>query len=224
MRSVMPAELARVLGASDAKALDDAWAAFVAKYTRLLLHVARSAIADREGAMDAYAVVLERLREDDHRRLRAHAADGRGKFITWLVVVVRRMCLDHERHRFGRAPRGVDESSAREERLVRRRLLNLASTSFGLELLASDEHEECPSPERALRERELHVALDGALSLLDPRDRLLLALRFGDELSASRIAKLVSLPTPFHVYRRLRQVLEALRAHLDSPGVVCSSP
>jgi DNA-directed RNA polymerase specialized sigma24 family protein len=44
--------------------------------------------------MDGYAYVLEALRSDDYRRLRAYAADGRSKFSTWLVVVARRLCLD----------------------------------------------------------------------------------------------------------------------------------
>src|SRR4051812_35196981 len=44
MRSVIPSELARVLQACDAAERDDAWTAFVGRYTRLLLHVSRAAI------------------------------------------------------------------------------------------------------------------------------------------------------------------------------------
>lgn len=52
--------------------------------------------------MDRYAHVLDKLQVDDFRRLRTFVADGRGKFTTWLTVVVRRICLDHHRQRYGR--------------------------------------------------------------------------------------------------------------------------
>ena len=57
------------------------------------------------------------------------------------------------------------------------------------------------------------------MSDLTPRERLLLALRFEDELSASRIASVLELPTPFHVYRYLNAVLSRLRAALVQRGL-----
>jgi len=84
-----------------------AWRAFVAEYSRLLIHVARSVTANHDDAMDAYAFVLEQLRVDQCRRLREFAADPRCKLSTWLVVVARRLCMDLYRHRYGRT-RGED--------------------------------------------------------------------------------------------------------------------
>jgi hypothetical protein len=48
---------------------------------------------------------------------------------------------------------------------------------------------------------------------------LLLALRFEDDLSASRISRMLGLPTPFNVYRRLNVVLRQLRAGLEARGI-----
>lgn len=48
-----------------------------------------------DAAMDRYAYMLAQLRCSDFTPLQCHAADGRSAFTTWLVVVARRLCLDH---------------------------------------------------------------------------------------------------------------------------------
>ena len=52
---------------------------------------------------------------------------------------------------------------------------------------------------------------------LDPGDQLLLSLRYADDRSAVEIASLMSLPTAFHVYRRLRRIHAILRSGLSGP-------
>ncbi len=69
-------------------------------------------------------------------------------------------------------------------------------------------------PEAELIAAEQAQSLAKALAGLGPRDRLLLRLRFEDDLSAPEIASLLHYPTPFHVYRRLRTLLAALREGL----------
>src|SRR5262252_8859607 len=103
MADAVPRELARLIAAADGAARDQAWEGFVATHSRLLLHVARSMTADHDAAMDAYAFMLEALRADDHRRLRAYTVQRASKFTTWLVVVARRLCLDRARQVHGRA-------------------------------------------------------------------------------------------------------------------------
>jgi DNA-directed RNA polymerase specialized sigma subunit len=61
-------------------------------------------------------------------------------------------------------------------------------------------------------------ALDRAVARLEPRDRLILALRFEDDLSAREIATLLAFPTPFHVYRRINALLDSLRSALAPRG------
>ena len=69
-----------------------------------------------------------------------------------------------------------------------------------------------------LRE-ETNALLDNALVGLSPRERLLLTLRFEDGESVPRIARLLSYPTPFHVYRQLNALLDRLRNQLQEKGI-----
>ena len=62
------------------------------------------------------------------------------------------------------------------------------------------------------------VQLDAAVASLSPADQLLVTLRYQDNRSAREIASLMSLPTPFHVYRRLNRVHESLRRMLLAPA------
>lgn len=197
--------------------VDAAWKAFVSDYSRLLIHVTRSVTSTHDDAMDAYVYVLEQLRADQCRRLREFAADPRSKLSTWIVVVARRLCLDLYRHRYGRQRGG----ETRDQRDMRRRLQDLIGDAV--------EPNDLPSPrsgrtELALREAELLARLEEAVSAVDARDRLLLRLRFEDDLTAQEIARLLQLPSPFHVYRRLNVVLANLRVALQRRGVESAMP
>ena len=163
--------------------------------------------------MDSYAFVLEALHEDGHRRLRAYSADGRGKFSTWLVVVARRLCLDYRRHKYGRSRDASPEGRA--SHAARRRLADLVSDEIDVTNAVPTETD----PAIELQQRERSTTLESALRVLSPRDRLLLTLRFEDELSAREIAEVTGMATPFHVYRRLNHVLDALRATLRGRGL-----
>jgi RNA polymerase sigma factor (sigma-70 family) len=70
------------------------------------------------------------------------------------------------------------------------------------------------APDQAVLRGERRRALEAALGELDPRDRLLVRLRFAEELSAREIGELMRFPTVFHVYRRLDAVLRILRDSL----------
>ena len=222
----LPRELSRLLAAQTPARVDAAWGDFVVVHSRSLLHVARALTNDRDAAMDAYARVLERLREDECRRLRAYVPDGRSQFTTWLVAVVRRLCLDWHRERFGRAR--TDESTDAREARERRRRLNALALDVGLEEFTetadAGTQERDDSPEDRLRSLELHDALDAALAALPPSDQLLLRLRFDDGCSAQQIARTLHYPTPFHVYRRLNALMAQLREVLRARGIESSIP
>lgn len=216
MPNQLPPEVAALLHAGDGPARDAAWERFVAVHTRLLLHVTRTMVRDPDRAMDAYAWLLERLREKDVHRLRGFAADGRSTFTTWLVVVARRMCVDWHRHEGGRtrsSPNGPRPPP--DGQLLRRRLLALAGEPVPLEGLRDNSTPQDISLDRA----EVHEALVAALQSLPPSDRLLLSLRFEDELKAQEIARVMRFPSQFHVYRRLDHVLRILRAFLNNQGI-----
>ena len=213
----IPLALDRLLDRAAAPELELRWAGFVETHSRLLLHTARSVLKDRDGAMDAYVHVLEELRRDDCHRLRGFKDDGRAKFTTWLVVVVRRLCLDFQRGRYGRQQADADP----DERASRRRLVDLVSDE--LDVLSITDA-EASTADGALQRSELSAALDQVLESLPPRDRLLLALRFEEDESAPCIARLLGYPTPFHVYRHLNAVLAGLRNRLREKGIDGPAP
>jgi RNA polymerase sigma factor (sigma-70 family) len=220
MTGTPPPELTRLLNADDPKSRDGSWQAFVRAHSRILLHTARRFGGDYDSAMDRYAYVLEELRHDDFKRLRTYVAGRRSKFTTWLVVVARRLCLDYERHRYGRV-RGPAGGGAGAERLTRRRLVDLVAERLDPSALANS---SSSNPETELRAVELQEALGSALSRLEGRDRLLLALRYGEKLPAREIAVLMDFPSAFHVYRRLEAVQRSLRDVLKARGVDGAEP
>jgi RNA polymerase sigma factor (sigma-70 family) len=212
--------LSGLLEAADPAAREPAWKTFLETHSRLLLHTARTLARDYDATMDAYAYLLEQLRRDDFHRLRAYVSDGRSKFTTWLVVVARRLCLDHLRRRYGRVQEAGPRSSA--ARAVRRQLVDLLAG----ELDASDQTDPAASsdPESQLRTSELTQAVSGALAGLNPSDRLLIKLRFEDGLSAREIGQIMGFATPFHVYRRLNALLARMRAALGRRGIQGPEP
>ena len=220
MADALPVELSRLFAPApaDAAARDTAWDGFTAAYSRLLLHTARSITGDHDSAMDAYTYLLEQLRADDFKRLRAYSADGRGKFTTWLVVVVRRLCLDFRRQRYGRPRNDTPDDAV--ARATRRRLIDL--------IAAPQDPDEIPAlgkdPAAAVLSDDLARILESALAGLTPHDRLLLKLRYEDDLSAREIAALLGMPSPFHVYRRINALLTELRGSLRARGVDGSAP
>lgn len=213
---MLPAPVVRLLHADSPDAEAIAWEGFVAEYSRLILAAVRTTARDPDDAMDSYAWVLERIRMDGAARLRHYAGDGRARFTTWLVVVARRLAVDRHRARYGRA----DGNTRQDARTTRRNLNDLLGDAIELEAIPSAH----ASADLDLRRSELQAALARALDGLDARDRLMLTLRFEEDMPASRIAKSMSFPTQFHVYRRLNHVLGSLREALRTRGFQESTP
>jgi RNA polymerase sigma factor (sigma-70 family) len=213
----VPPELARLLSSLAEQDQVTAWQAFVERYSRLLLRVTFDFAPGYDDAMDRYAFILDELHRDDFRRLQRFVADGRGRFSTWLTVVARRLCLDHHRCRYGRTRRSNGRASpSTTERLARRRLVELTSATDDVDRIG----DALPSdPGDELGESERREALRRAFRDLAPEDQLLLKLRFEKDLTAGEIAVLLRMPTPFHVYRRLRSLCHTLRARLHGEGV-----
>lgn len=216
MPHTLPSVVARLLDSHDPTTRDEAWGAFVAAQSRLVFHVARSFGGDRDAVMDRYAHVLEQLRADEFRRIRAFVADGRSEFSTWLVVVAQHACLDHRRHRYGRVRRTGAASTADDDgAIARRRLVDLIAVEIDLSAL----HDGARSAEESLRVDELYRALDTALATLPPRDRLMVKLRFEDEVPMPEVARNLGFPSRFQAYRHLTTVLRTLREVLERSGV-----
>lgn len=214
----LPPQVRELVQASGG-ARDRAWSEFLKTYSRLILFVARRTSSDYDTVMDRYTYAVDRLAEQDCRRLRAFTADGRAKFTTWLTIVVRRLCLDASRRdrRDAISDRPARASPVTDDfdRLARHVPVALAGTS------AAD---QAPDADEDLRRRERDDALKAAIAALPDSDQFLLALRFEDGLSAPEIARLAAFPTPFHVYRSLNRVMDTLRDRLKRSGIEGSTP
>ena len=208
-----PRSLSDLLKATNPAAAESAWVVFSREYHRLILHTCHKHANGYDDAMDRYAFVLERLRADDYRRLRTYDANRKASFSTWLVAVVSRLCTDYHREKYGRA-RGTDNtgSATVDRREVRTRLADLVTEELNLERMPDGKR---TNPEGEVLASELVAVLHSALGELDDRDRMLLALRFEDEVIARDIAHVLGFPSQFHVYRRLKVVLARLRESLD---------
>lgn len=213
----LPPSLARLVRAESPHDTEQAWRAFIAEHSRLVLHACHTVWRSPDDAMDSYAEVLEHLRADEFKRLRDFAKHPRSKTSTWLVVVARHVCVDIYRRRYGRPA----SDGTIEQRRTRRRLQDLVAEQLELHDVAAPESAQIDLP---IRRSELHDALRAALMELAPSETLLLKLRFVDELSATEIAPLLGLPTPFHVYRRLNALLADLRRALGRRGVESAIP
>jgi RNA polymerase sigma factor (sigma-70 family) len=216
-----PSELRAILDPGEPRSREAAWDDFVARHSRLFLYMARLVMPDRDGAMDAYAYLLEELRRDDFRLLRAYTPDNRSRLTTWLAVIARRTSVDFYRRRYGR-PRGKGrDRHVQAARAARRSLVSLPTLNAPPEDIPDP---MSANPETHVRAAELQGALDAERAHLSPADRLLLQLRFDEDLSASAIASILGLPSPFHVYRRLKTVCDELRRRLTGRGIEGSAP
>lgn len=216
MDDLAPLELHQLFCAPDAPEREAAWEELIARHTRLLLAVAASFGGGHDAKMERYAYVLEKLREHDFRRLRVFKAQGRARFSTWLTVAARNLCLDYTRAHYGRSRDVADEKRSIALRRMRRRLADWIGEDFDFELIPDN---GAASADAALSCAERNTQLAALLRDLPARDRLLLSLRFEDDLSASEIKDVLHLPTPFHVYRRLNALLAQLRALLERRGI-----
>ena len=211
MTSSIPAVVQSILEARDDAALDAAWSEFLKQYSPLVLRVAHLLPGDHDSVMDRYLFVIDALRKDGCRKLRAYSVDGRGSFTTWLVAVSRRLCIDEHRIRYGRS-RTAERTPSQVERS---RLEKLEGGSALLDSIES----ALGSPDRDLDASELQAALSKAMMSLDVSDRLLLKLRYEDGLPAIEIARILREGSQFSIYRRLERILAAMRRELELAGI-----
>lgn len=215
----LPPELAVLLDGPDPATRERAWAEFLRQYNRLLLKAANTFGGDYDARMDRYRYLVESLAADGCRRLRAYHVQARSTFPAWLTVVTRRLCVDYERGRIGRTGRtesaGADTESRRR---IRRRLADLTGNVADPDELP----EPGRGPDEAIADDERDRALESVLAGLAPADRLLLRLRFEDDVPVRRIASVMGFPTVFHVYRRLHILLAEAKARLQQRGIAGS--
>ena len=257
-----------------AREVEEAWDQFLAEYAAVILQVVHLFERDQDRVDDCFLFVCEQLKKDRLRRLSRFKADGAASFPTWLRAVVRNLCLDWRRKRFGR-PRifrsiaslpEVDQEVFRciyfrrlsenetlhtvkalhptlsredladsltriRESLSPRQSWLLVSRNPYLESLSgeggpgdganrgrelTDPHED---PESEAARREFLDALHEAMAELSAGERLLLRLRFEQDLSLEEISNLMQLGTPLRAQRSIQKALSKIRQDLLVKGI-----
>lgn len=249
----------------------EGWSEFLAHYSDQIYKTAYLTTSDKEEASDCYLHVCEQLSREGFKRLLRFKPEGKAKFETWLSVVVRNLCFDWLRKRFGRRRpfrsmqrlpvfenevfqlhvrqgmrleetfahlkarhpdttlQDVEAAAARVEQALSPRhrwLLQQYSAEretvrIGVAeengAMAIDPVDPRPTPEIELLEREDQQRLSEALGKLEPDERLLIRLRFEENLSLAEIAKLTGADDAQRAHYRLTMVLSKLRKFL-TPG------
>jgi RNA polymerase sigma factor (sigma-70 family) len=214
MGTTAPLELSRLLHA-DTHDREAAWEELIGGHTRLLLATSRSFGGDNDAVMERYAYILGKLRENEFRRLRTFNENAGATFSTWLTVTARRLCLDLHRSQYGRKRETHDTDRSTVLRAARKALNELPVIETDADSIA----DEASQVDDHLIHLDRDQCLQQALARLTPRERFLLTLRFEDDLPAARIATILGLPSPFHVYRKLNGILASLRRQLESRGI-----
>jgi len=143
-------------------------------------------------------------------------------------------------YRVGDGAEAEDVTSETFERALRRRhtydpsrgepiqwLLGIArrclSDAIAARELTLPELPERPSPENVAEGAVTRLELAAAIATLDPRDQDLIALRYGADLTARRIAEMLDMTTN-SVEVALHRALNRLRGCLDPPEAATSGP
>src|ERR1700752_3402511 len=80
----------------------EAWARFLEFYAPAILQTVRHLERETDAAAECFLFTCEGLARDRFRRLRQLRTTGPARFSTWLRVVVRNLCRDWRRKKFGR--------------------------------------------------------------------------------------------------------------------------
>ncbi|MBA2702850.1 MAG: sigma-70 family RNA polymerase sigma factor [Blastocatellia bacterium] len=265
----MAAAIERTLRELVSQNPQEAWDEFLREYAAHILQVVRQFEKNSDQASDCFQFVCERLVDRKFRRLRKFEIDGAAKFLTWLRVVVRNLCLDWQRKQSGRtrlfasvsrlslldqevfrliyqrgntteeslqmlAPRfpritesRITESRGRIEKelTVRQRWLlaqKAAQTTSTMsavieapETKVQEIPDAKPNPEEQSIQDESRRRLRPLLRRLPSQERLLLRLRFEQELTLEQCARLTGLGNAQRVDRQLKEILTRLRTELD---------
>jgi len=100
---------------------DRAWPEFLDQYSAVIFGVVRFYERDPDRASDCFLFVCEGLCRNQFQRLRRFDPSGPAAFSTWLRAVVRNLCLDWRRKKFGRFRlfRSIESLTPWEQELFR---------------------------------------------------------------------------------------------------------
>ncbi|HJX93769.1 MAG TPA: sigma-70 family RNA polymerase sigma factor [Pyrinomonadaceae bacterium] len=252
-----------LLSKLDSPNAEEAWTQFLSDYSSHVYQVVRRHESDLDDIADCFQFVCERLIENRAKRLRKFKGEGTATFATWLRAIVRNLCVDWHRQKFGRhrqfrsisrlpvfdqevfrlayeratppeeclrllaaefpniSAKQINESRARIEEVLtvqqRWLLANRTAARNGREATDLEESDAYfslkgsgPDPEVQAIENEHKRKLERALAQLDAQDRLLIRLRFEEDLTLSQAAELLGLGNAQRADRKVKEILGRL--------------
>jgi RNA polymerase sigma-B factor len=204
----------------------------VQRYMPLAQRLARRYASGREPVDDlnqvAFLGLVKAVDRFDHRRgvaftsyavptiageLKRHLRDA-----SWSVHLSQRMrqrvievsrAADELRGRLGRS--ATAEEIGREIGMSRESVADAVEAASAYDAMSLDGERSSTSEDDRFETVEYGVVLEPALSALPPRERVILSLRFGLDLTQSEIASRLGM-SQMHVSRLLRRSLDRLRA------------
>lgn len=195
------------------------WTTFLTAYSQLIYGVIRKFTRDTDHLGDCFLFVCTKLSEKHYRRLRAFQPNGRARFSTWLRAVVRNLCLDWHRSKFGRRQlfRFVKSRSVLDQEIfqavfqrglsAREVWVDLSRKGFGLRF--SDVEERVEELRGLMSSRQLWLLTAGRVSI----ESL-------DSSEENSVAREVSDPNPdpemIFILRETRRALENALARIDA--------
>ncbi len=157
-----------------------------------------------QGRIDA-SDVLQETTVDALRRLPAYLDNPRMPFLLWLRFLTRQKLIELHRRHLGvqaRDPR-------REVSLTARPSVQASSVMLAAHLVG-----HFTSPSNAVIRAEMRATLEGALEVMDPIDREIIALRHFEQLTLSQAAKELEIAHTaacnryVRAIRRLKKILD----------------
>jgi RNA polymerase sigma factor (sigma-70 family) len=200
-RDISRLDISRLLGELASASPTEAWSEFLEDYAPVLQQVVHLFETETDAAADCFLFICEHLASDQFRRLRKFRPGGPASFPTWLRAVARNLCVDWHRKTRGRLRDGTYPDRPVSEPLE--------------DHWFTDPH---PDPEMRAASQQRESSLRRMVAGLPDPERLLIRLRFEQDLTLDQIAKLTGLKDAQTVDRRVRQILDSMRESLRERG------
>ncbi|HED08370.1 MAG TPA: sigma-70 family RNA polymerase sigma factor [Ignavibacteria bacterium] len=229
------------------------WKEFLRRFSNLILKVIWQLEKDKDEVMNKYLVVCTKLAENKFSILRKYIENHTQKspkFTTWLVVVVRNICIDehramHGRKRFPKALLAlseldrkvfelyfwkgyseeeigniinkndktilISESIALIEKSLKRSRDYIYNNNSPVKTIRYDDEKLYAEYEERNDSNESEKLLEKWLSELNETERLIIRLKFWEDLSVKEIAGILKTLSEQKIYSIIRKAFETLR-------------
>lgn len=230
---------------------EELWKEFLHRFTKLILKIIWQVEKDKDRVMDKYLWVCTKLAANNFfilRKFNEGSKDRTPKFTTWLVVVVRNLCVDEYRSTFGRKrlPKAllklndtdrkifelyfrrsysideientmslqagiVNDSLERIEELFKCSRESIYADNRRNEFISLDDVKLISESNSAHNLDNLEFLTEQWIVKLPEEEKIVVRLKFWEDLRAKDIAKILGYESEQKVYAVLRNAFKFLR-------------